>query len=283
MLLRSARALKLVLPKEHGSWAVLIAPAAAGFAAAAGGSAAIIFLFSCAALGAFLLRPALQALISTKREPAAWASGLFYGLLSLCGVVPLLFFFGRWWLVGLAAPAGGLLAIELFVRRGKPSFSIASELSGIAVLCLSAPAAYYSARGALEADAWFVWMLSALYFSGPVFHVKMAALQHRASSARALTGEFARMRRRSLAYHFVALIAVVAAAAYSLVPVPTPLPFAISLAKTWRRGELPPAKVDFRRLGYQEVGYSVVFAIVLVLGYLARGGTCSGVSSSRFS
>ena len=270
MLLPRPRSLKLLLPKEHGSWAVLIAPVVAGFAAAAGGPPGIAFLFCCAALGAFLLRPPLQSLAASKPEAGVWASLLFYGALSLVGVLPLLVLYGRVGLLGFAVPAGALLAIDLYVHRGKRSFSLWTELSGISILCLGAPAAYYSARGTLSADAWFVWVLSALFFSGPVFHVKMAALQHRCSVDKSLSGDLARMKRASVAYHSVVLIAVVAAASFGLVPVPAPLPFAVALAKTWRRGAQPPAKVDFRRLGYQEVGYSIFFALVIAAGYLLK-------------
>ena len=262
--------MKLMLPREHGSWAVLIAPIIAGFAAGRGGPPPLIFLFCCAALGGFLLRPPLQSLFSTKPETGAWPSLAFYGLVMLGGVLPLLFAYGRLGLLGFAVPAAVLLTADLFVHRGKRSFSMVSEISGIVILCLGAPAAYYAARGAAGADAWCVWILSALFFTGPVFHVKMAALQHRASVDKALTGEFSRMRRISLAYHAAALTAAAAAAIWGPAPALAPLPFAIALVKTWRRGALPPSRVDFRRLGYQEVGYSVFFALVLATGYLLR-------------
>jgi hypothetical protein len=145
-----------------------------------------------------------------------------------------------------------------------------SELSGIVILCLGAPASYYVTRGILGADAWCVWVLSALFFAGPVFHVKMAALQHRASVDKTLTGELSRMRRVSLTYHGSALLAAAAAVIWGPAPAPATLPFAVALVKTWRRGTLPPARVDFRRLGYQEVGYSAFFALVLAAGYLLR-------------
>lgn len=262
--------MKIMLPKEHGSWAVLIAPVVVGFAAAGGGAPGVILLFSCAALGGFLLRPPLQALVSGKQEAGVWPSLLAYGCLAVAGALPLILGYARWGLLAFAAPAGVLLAIDLYVHRGRRSFSLWTELSGIAMLCLGAPAAYYTAHGALSSDAWFAWALSVLFFSGPVFHVKMAALQHRASIDRSLAEELEGMKRASLTYHSLVLMAVVAAAWLALVPVLAPLPFALALAKTWSRAVSPPAKVNFQRLGYQEVGYSLVFALVLSIGYLAK-------------
>lgn len=262
--------MKLMLPREHGSWVVLIAPIIAGFAAAGGGSPPAMLLFCCAVLGGFLMRPPLLSLVSQKTEAAAWPSLALYGSLALGGMLPLLRAYGRPGLVGFAVPAAGLLAADLIVHRGRRSLSVLNELSGVLILCLGAPAAFYAARGTLGADAWCVWLLSALYFAGPVFHVKMAALQHRASADRALSEELSRMRMISMAYHGAALSAAAAAAVWGPAPAPAPIPFALALAKTWRRGAGPPSRVDFRRLGYQEVGYSAFFVLALAAGYLLR-------------
>jgi hypothetical protein len=195
---------------------------------------------------------------------------ILYSLLAFGGILPLLLFYGRLGLVGFATPGAGLLGVDLFVHRGRRSLSVFSELSGTLILCLGAPAAFYAARGILGVDAWCVWFLSALFFSGPVFHVKMSALQHRASVDHALTEELSRMRMISAAYHGAALAAAVALVIWGPAPVAAPLPFAVALAKTWRRGVRPPARVDFRRLGYQEVGYSAFFALTLAISYLLR-------------
>lgn len=262
--------MKLLLPKEHGSWAVLIAPVVVGFAAAGGAPGAIVATFGCAALGAFLLRPPIQSFAAAKAEAGIWPSLIGYGVLSLAGALPLLFAFGRWDLLAFAVPAGALLALDLHLHGGRRSFSYWTELSGIAILCLGAPAAYYCARGGLSADAWRIWILSVLYFSGPVFHVKMAALQHRASIDRSLEKDLDAASRASLAYHSLVLLAVVAASWLALVPFAASIPFAFALAKTWSRSVQEPAKVDFQRLGYQEVAHSVVFAAALSVGYLTR-------------
>ena len=263
--------MKLSLPREHGSWAVLIAPIIVGFAAAQGGPPPAMLLFSCAALGGFLLRPPLQAILFSKQaEAGAWASLSLYCLLALGGLLPLIGMYGRIGLAGFAVPAAGLLALDLVVQKGRRSFSIASELSGILILCLGAPAAYYAARGTVNAEAWCAWLLSALYFTGPIFHVKMAALQHRASVDSRLAGELTRMRTISRLYSGAALGLAAAVAVWGQAPALATLPFAAALAKTWLRGAEPPGRVDFRKLGYQEVGYAVFFALILSAGYIMR-------------
>jgi hypothetical protein len=258
--------MKLMLPKEHGSWAVLIVPIAVGFVAVRGGPPLAELFFCCAALGAFLMRPPLQSLVSAKAEPGARESLYYYGVLALSGLLPLLGVYERWGLLVFALPAGVLMALDLYFHKGRRSFSAVSEIVGIAVLCLGAPAAFYAARGSLNQSAWAVWLLSVLFFSGPVFYVKMAALQHRASVDVTAARELSRRKRLSAAYHTAALFVAVAAVIRGLAPALAALPFAIALAKTLYRGSRPPAKVDFRRLGYQEVGYSVIFFLAFAAG-----------------
>ena len=250
---------------------MLIAPIIVGFSAAHGGPPPALLLFCCAALGGFLMRPPLQSLFFSKQpESGTWATLSLAGILALGGMWPLLGFYGRIGLAGFAVPAGMLLVLDLLLQRGRRSFGVVSELSGILILCLGAPAAFYAARGFLDADAWCAWLLSGLYFAGPIFYVKMSALQHRASVDSHVAKELARMRSISAIYHGSALLIVAAAVVWGPAPVLALIPFAAALIKTWRRGARPPARVDFRRLGYQEVGYSVVFALALSAGYLLR-------------
>ncbi|MFI5345485.1 MAG: YwiC-like family protein [Elusimicrobiota bacterium] len=263
--------LKIFLPREHGSWAVLAAPVVVGFCAARGGPPLTQALFCCAALGGFLLRPALAAFFFPKpNEDGAWPSLIFAGALALGGLAPLFLLYDRAGLAWFALPAAVLLIADLLLRRGRRSFGLFSELSGILILCLGAPAAIYAARGVMSADAWWVWLLSALFFSGPIFHVKLAALQHRASVDPGLIGSLPRARTTGAIYHAAALLIAAAGAVLGPVPALATLPFAAALIKNLRRGARPPAKVDFRALGYQEVGYSVLFALTVSAGYLLR-------------
>lgn len=250
---------------------MLIAPVVVGLAASSGGPPAAVVFFCCAALGGFLVRTPLQSILFAKPvEAGAWPSLALYAFLALGGFLPLFFYYDRIGLLGFAVPAAGLLAADLAVQRGRRSFDLLSELSGILVLCLGAPAAFYAARGTLSADAWTAWGLSALFFAGPVFHVKLAALQHRAVSDPKASAGLPRARTISVSYHLAALGFVLAAAVRGAVPLLASVPFAAALAKTWRRGARPPARVDFRALGYREVGYSVLFALSVSAGYLLR-------------
>lgn len=257
-----------MIPREHGSWAVLAAPVLVGLAAAGGAPAGLVAAFCAAALGGFLLRTPLQSLLTPHPAPGAalWLAG--YAALAAAGGLPLLFSWGRWGLLGFAVPAVVLMALNIRSNLKRQTFSFTNEVLGILGLCLGAPAAFYAARGFLAADAWMSWVLCGLYFLGPIFDVKAAALRHRASVDKTALGEWHRMKTTALAYSAVALAAAIAMAAGGWVTDAAPLPFLAALYKTWRRGRLSPGKVDFKRLGLAEVGYAAFFVLAVGGGLL---------------
>lgn len=257
-----------MMPREHGSWAVLIAPILVGFAVAGGAAWSVAGLFCLAALGGFLIRVPVQSLASPKPAPEAWRWALGEAALTAAGALPLLFARERWGLLGFAVPAGALMAYNLRANQQRETFSYANEVLGIFGLCLGAPAAFYAARGFLTPAAWAAWTLCGAYFLGPIFDVKASALRHRASVDKAMLPALARARKVALGYHAAALAAVAAAGLAGWTPWLAAVPFAAALHKTWRRSLLPPGKVDFKRLGFEEVGYSVLFAAAVSAGYL---------------
>lgn len=257
-----------MMPREHGSWAVLAAPILVGLAAAGGGQPGVVAAFCAAALGGFLLRVPLQSLISPHPAPGAALWLAAYAALTAAGGFPLFFVYARWGLLGFGGAAAALMAVNLRFNLRRRTFSFSNEVLGILGLCLGAPAAYLAARGSLAADAWLAWGLSALYFLGPILDVKAAALRHRAFADKSARAAWSRMKTASLAYAAAALAVVCAAAAADWVSVLAPLPFLAALHKTWRRGRLSPGRVDFRRLGFEEVGYTVFFVLALSAGLL---------------
>ena len=105
---------------------------------------------------------------------------------------------------------------------------------------------------------------------GPIFHVKMAALQHRAAMDPTALPKLERMRRLSMAYHGLTLAAVIGWAASGGVPMAAAIPFAAAFLKTLLRGARAPERVDFHSLGYAEVAYSVLFVIVMGVAFSAQ-------------
>ncbi|MBI5247590.1 MAG: YwiC-like family protein [Elusimicrobia bacterium] len=260
-----------MLPREHGAWAIVLAPLLIGFSAAPGFSPAAAGLFALGALAAFLLRTPLQALLASRDDRRALRWLALYAASATAGFLPLIALMGRPNLLFFAIPAGAMLAANLAATRAGRRFDALNEASGVVTLCLTAPAAYYAASGALDARAWTLWLLCSVFFLGPIFYIKMAALQHRAAMDAALLPGLARMRRLSLGYHAAALAGVVAWTVCGGLPVLAAVPFALAFAKTAARGGRAPQRADFRALGYMEVAYSALF--VIVMSVMSRQGS----------
>jgi hypothetical protein len=256
-----------MLPREHGAWAILIGPILVGLLGAPVFSPAAAALFVLGALAAFLVRAPLQALLARPSDRGAQGWLAFYTALTLGAFVPLILLIGCWKLLFFAVPTGLLLAENLTANKSGRRFSAFNEGAGVLGLCLGAPAAYYAASFQLDARAWSLWLLCSAFFLGPIFYVKMAALQHRAVADKSALTALALMRRRSMAYHGLALAAVGAWAATGGVPALAAVPFAASFIKTLLRGARAPERVDFKSLGYAEVGYSILFVVVTGLAY----------------
>lgn len=260
-----------MLPREHGAWVLLIAPILVGLLGAPIFVPAVAGLFLLGSLAAFLARAPLQVLAARPADRRARGWLAVYAALTAAGFLPLIAFSGRWKLLLFAVPAGLLLAQNLSANRSGRRFSAVNEAAGVLGLCLGAPAAYYAASSRLGLQAWLLWLLCAAYFIGPIFHVKMAALQHRTTVDAAALPKLERMRRLSTAYHGLALLGVGAWAAWGAIPAAAAIPFAAALTKTVLRGRRAPERVDFRSLGYLEVAYSILFVIVMGAAFAGGG------------
>lgn len=256
-----------MLPREHGAWAILIAPILVGLAGAPSLSPAAAALFVLGSLAVFLSRTPLQALLAKPRDRQAQGWLAFYAALAAGAFAPLILLLGCWKLLYFAVPSAVLLVQNLLMNRAGKRFSAFNEAAGVFGLCLGAPAAYYAASFQLDARAWSLWLLCSLFFLGPIFYVKMAALQHRAVADPGALPALSVMRGRSTLYHALSMAAVAAWAATGGIALAATIPFAASLMKTVLRGRRPPERVDFKALGYAEVGYSALFVVVTGISF----------------
>lgn len=254
------------LPKEHGSWAILLVPLVLGLGVAEGPAAAK-GLFALMALSGFLARVPLLGLLSELPPPGArrWL-GIHSGT-AAAAAAPLFLYYGRWGLAGFAAPVLFLLAWTVRLTLARKQMSLANELAGILGLSLTAPAGYYAAAGRLDLAAWALGGLAALFLSGPVFHVKAAVAGHRQALNPAGPASFRSAAAATVAFHLTTLAAAAAGALAGAWPWPAVVPYALALAKTAWLVRLGPRKADFQRLGWSEVVYSLLFAGIVLAAW----------------
>ena len=236
------------LPREHGAWGILLIP----FATAVGVS------------GVFDLKVALLlvsvlcfyvARTSWLKGSAKWTTILLAG--NVACVVPLLFVWHLWWLTLF-----GAVAAPLAFR--KTERSVAMQLLAVAGLTLTAPVAWYTATGELDTRAGLLWMLNALYFAGGVFYVKMhiaAALRRKAFMSLA---EKARQGILVLAYYTGLVAVLLALTLGGVITFWVLLAYAPVVLRAFVGVGRLGSTLRIKRLGWTEVAYSLVYAVVLV-------------------
>jgi hypothetical protein len=227
-------------------------------------------LFAGAALALFLARYPITQMIKRPRlrgEPAWWGWTVVYWLLAAGFTLPLLVRHNRWGLVLIGGLAGLLMIGYLVGVARRVEMTVAWEWLGIAGLTLTAPGAYYTATGLLDATAVLLWLINLLYFGGTVFYIRLKVREQPRRPAPASLRKRLLAGRATLVYHFFALALVLWLASFGWVPALAPLAFAPCLAKALRGVVAWSGRPNMVRLGVTEIVHSLAFGVLLLLAY----------------
>jgi hypothetical protein len=257
-------------PKEHGAWGMLYVPlvTAAGIA---GTFNVRVLLVAAAVTFVFLSqRPYAQLLGSpvVRRDPdllrrnLTWLAGYW--------VTALLLFSSLYYVYDLIAlPQFAWIAIPiaatftLFLWKNRVR-SVAGELIGISGLTLTAPLAHYAAVGEIQLLGFWLWALCILYFSSSVFFVKAVVSsflkpRSKATAAPTVTA------RVCVFYHGGLFLLLASLFLLNQIPALAMVAFAPVIARgLWGIPTAQP-KLNFARIGWTEVIYSLFFAVATIL------------------
>ena len=235
-------ATKPLMPREHGAWGILLIPFATAVGAS-GGFDLKVALLLLSVLSFYVART------SYLKRNMKWTTILL--VVSVACVLPLLFVWHLWWLA-----AFGAIATPLAFR--KTERSVTMQLLAVCGLTLTAPAAWYAATGTLTSRAWLLWILNVLYFGGGVFYVKM----HVAAAIRRGNSKI-RLGAPVLVYYAALMCVLLAMALSHVISWWVLAAYAPVVARAFVGvGRLGPT-LRIKRLGWTEVAYSLVYALVL--------------------
>lgn len=259
-----------LIPREHGGWSVLLIPAVLG-AVAAGRINIQYLLFLISILFFYLARYPLSVFI--KRwihggEVNATLTSIFVIYLSLGFALftPLILY----WKLYMLLFFGALVVVStlyylFFIVPSSTERSWGAEIIGVLTLCLSAPASYYVCGTSLNKQAILLYVLCVLYFTGPVFYVKMMVEMIKTKGAD--TYELKRLKFFSIAYHifcipFSLILSYLNGMSilFSVAFIPPLIKVALSVIN--RR------PIPIRRLGYREIAHSILFLIIASLSLI---------------
>ncbi len=243
-------------------------PLGLGALSAGGGGWRVLWL-ALAALFFFTAREPLLAwwrgrLRGRPVGGAFTALEIYLALAALSGL-PLLVVHRLWGMVPIGLAAAGLLIWNARQAARREERTLATEMIGVAGLTLAGPAAHYAAAGRWTVEAWAVWAVSASYFLGRVFYVRLRVLDARGKRR----PQKQTVRRRCAAYHAALAVALGACAVSS----PGGFWFLLGyIPALWRAGwhvVRPARELALVRVGVQEVAYSLWFLVFAVAGFAA--------------
>jgi len=149
------------------------------------------------------------------------------------------------------------LAFDLWFVRRRQERTVWGELSGVAGLTLSAPAAYYVAGGS-HTVAWLLWLLLLAYFGCGVPYIKM----HTARRVRKTPRNYALAALLSSALAFMGVLWGSWQGYLSVILVPV---FGLALLRPLIAWALPATSRNIRAVGWSEVLLSAVFGVAVGL------------------
>jgi hypothetical protein len=236
--------ISLVIPREHGGWAMVSIPFIIGMMAA---NPVLLHLpLFLAWLFLYLSSyPLLQALKKTTKRTwwLKWGAG--YAAVALLCLIPVLL--QELWLFWFAPVLILLLTVNIWHVRRKSERALLNDACAILLFCTAGAAAYLLGGGTWGRELAEVLLYNFLYFMGTVFFVKSVFRERKNK----------RWTIYAKVYHLIALILPLLLLSPWMC-----LPFVYPLIKTWIYSGKPlkPMKV-----GIMEIVGSVQFVILTLI------------------
>jgi hypothetical protein len=270
----TARNRAMWIPREHGAWGMLFVPLLTGAAVApnSAGYAALAW-FILAALSLFWLRTPVESLWGTsvikarnaeERRAAATAGGIV-GAIALLALAGLFWGFQHRGLIAIGGVAGFAFVMQALTKRNRTYRALAQVIGSVG-LTSTAASAYYLVAGRLDLHAFVLWGVNWLFAAEQIEFVQLRIHASRLT-------QFRERLHRGTSYlvTVLAVAGVVAlSAAFAITSWLALLAFlpAVVRATTWFTSS--QQSLDVHKLGWMELGNSVLFAALLVMALRIR-------------
>lgn len=261
---------KLMITREHGSWAVLIVPlviSALRTGSWRAESAVLVVGVICAFLAYLPVQTLLRHFSGSRQNPDKVTSSLVWGtlfVLGSAGSMLSLILDGYVVLLAISALAICSFAVN-FTLVQQCHKSVVSDLAGIAGMALGAPSLRYVTIGLLDGEAMLLYVLSVLFFGSNVVyvHMKIRAVEMRCDALTA--AQKIQLGWLNLVYHLVVLSIVVVFAVRLWTPMLTVVAFLPMAVHAIYGTVALGSRVRFKRLGLLLVAHSLLFVVLFAL------------------
>jgi hypothetical protein len=273
----SKPAIRVLVPREHGTWGLLLFPlisgAIVGYSASPNASVKASLWFLLTTLSAFLIYQPLESLLgislikarSQQQQRIAILSVIALAVIATAGVLEL-FHLHRGLVLGFGLAALGCFGVRILLGSSR-SMRVPRQLIGAMGLSSAAAGAYYAASGRIDRTGILLWLASWLFAVGQIeyVHLRISAAQVRSRRQKV---------RSSLGVCFLHLLMIGASitAAFAgfaswplaLAFVPSIIRVGVWLVRPWR-----PLGVHI--LGVSELLQGLLFNVLMIGAFLIRG------------
>ncbi|HEU0370120.1 MAG TPA: YwiC-like family protein, partial [Candidatus Acidoferrum sp.] len=176
-------AIRLLVPREHGTWGLLLLPlisgAIMGYGASSNASLAAVLWFLLTTLSVFLMYQPLEGLLglslikarSQQQQRIAILSVITLALIATAGVLEL-FHLHRELVLSFGLAALGCFCVRLLLGSSR-STRVPRQLIGALGLSSAAAGAYYAASGRIDRTGILLWLASWLFAVGQIEYVHL--------------------------------------------------------------------------------------------------------------
>ena len=263
-----------VLPDEHGSWGTFLGSFLA--AAAATGVGADVWLTFTAGLGLFLAREPLHRAVKLRfgRRPRPIPSGLLFWAavyLLMAAAIGSWLIFGLGYVGLLALGVVGALVLFLYLRQAarRAEMTAWGQWVGVIGVSLIIPAVYYVHYGFFDAAGVALWLLGLASVTGPILYVRLKVRVQARQPQAPPPLERLLIAWRLLGFYATAIFLAFLATLPGWLPPLASLALAPAAFKAlWGAWHWTPrGQLNIRRIGFIEVGVTLLFAAILFLAY----------------
>ncbi|HUV12553.1 MAG TPA: YwiC-like family protein [Acidobacteriota bacterium] len=257
----------ILLPREHGAWAILYGSFLTGLVAAGRFSLSLL-LFLLAVSGVFLAHEPLVKLVRSLKHGGRrelmqrWAFWVAVELttVSIAGAI-LVFHYRLFTLLPVGLFVALLLGLHLKLTAGRKERSVPGELIGVVGLTSAGPSVYYVGFGEIDTAFWLIWSLNVLYFASGIFYVKMRV-------SRFLKPALFKSRVRDcVTYHTLQTALLLAAAFNGWISWLMFLAFVPVICRAFWHTIHSEQQLNIKRIGYSEVAFTVAFIVLFATGW----------------
>ena len=255
---------RLMLPREHGAWAMLALPFVSALLLARRMTWEVVPA-AAVVVGIFVIREPVVVLWRRAEAGQARRSLWWYlpGMAG-CGIV-LLWGLPAWPLLGMGAAAAALTATSVYLTVHNRQRSLVLQMASAAGLTASALVAWLATGAEWDSRIWWLWGLQMAHSAAALLAVHARLEAHIA--ARARSGEAHMKTRAVVAQGLLASAAAGCAAAGRVgVALPLALSAAVHAADLVRLQDPAFLRTPLRRIGQRELFLSLAFAALVVAG-----------------